>query len=756
MTKKIGWLFGGEEEEFVGIVEYDQQPKRVMTETVLDALATKVEEGGSPRALEGGPYGFETQALRLETRPRKRSVDSSSGKNEPIPKPTRKRWIMLFYLSALAMLSDWICFSAAPIAVFVQRNLNIHDSHLVTCFLATNVAFCLLEPAAVRRFGLRPAVVGGAVTMALGCILRFFASEAACGPWLNVTSPTTPRMLAVLGTMLVGAAQPFFQCTPSLLAANWFGENETTFAATMALNANQLGIAGSYAVGAIFVHSNEALRRYFFSLALVSVVLAFACFMQFSERPPKPPSYSALESLRREAASKERLRCFESLRQESRKLNDDSPRPTPSSSTRGGFDKWSDASSPRPPSTSTRSGYDKWQDDASSPRAPSTSTGRDLEDVDDDLLASREDFESQQSLSPRPQSSSYHLDESAHEYSDGDDARGLVSSETNPPRPEVVGDREEESKYDTTSPRSVVLPSVGSRGFRSARGDLLLGAGARKDSLKEMHHPPLLRRWLVNYRRVGHGALDVTRNMLSELRVPARFVGFDSCLVAFVASIVASNIFSTFLPHLVTTARRRGEPKNMINFRIAALGSGFQVAIMGGSLFFGGMVDATKAYKVATCIAFAGSLLALVAIADDSTRGHFLEFSVLALGFFVGPIQPISAELAVDVTYPEGDENTIVAIQQTAGNLLSAAAVPIFHAISELSARTEFPDCYGIRLDYAVLAVVTFLAAVYFRVTVWHARLRRLEYNTSANKNGDADAVSNIELFSNRPKYMSM
>ena len=45
--------------------------------------------------------------------------------------------------------------------------------------------------------------------------------------------------------MLVGAAQPFFQCTPSLLAANWFGESETTLAATLALNSNQLGIAFS-------------------------------------------------------------------------------------------------------------------------------------------------------------------------------------------------------------------------------------------------------------------------------------------------------------------------------------------------------------------------------------------------------------------------------------------------------------------------------------------------------------------------------
>ena len=38
----------------------------------------------------------------------------------------------------------------------------------------------------------------------------------------------------IVGTVLVGAAQPFFQCTPALLAANWFGPDERTLATTIA------------------------------------------------------------------------------------------------------------------------------------------------------------------------------------------------------------------------------------------------------------------------------------------------------------------------------------------------------------------------------------------------------------------------------------------------------------------------------------------------------------------------------------------
>ena len=41
------------------------------------------------------------------------------------------------------------------------------------------------------------------------------------------------------GTVLVGAAQPFFQCTPPLLSATWFGSDERALATSVALNFNQ-------------------------------------------------------------------------------------------------------------------------------------------------------------------------------------------------------------------------------------------------------------------------------------------------------------------------------------------------------------------------------------------------------------------------------------------------------------------------------------------------------------------------------------
>ena len=43
---------------------------------------------------------------------------------------------------------------------------------------------------------------------------------------------------------------------------------------------------------------------------------------------------------------------------------------------------------------------------------------------------------------------------------------------------------------------------------------------------------------------------------------------------------------------------------------------------------------------------------ALCFIARKQSNGHALEIAVLCLGFFIGPIQPLTAELAVKIRRP--------------------------------------------------------------------------------------------------------
>ena len=82
------------------------------------------------------------------------------------------RWVQLAYLSLLALLSDWVCFSVAAAPDTWEKAYGHDPATLIDVFLFTNVLFCLLEPAIVRRVGLRAVVVGAAFVMAAGCLLR--------------------------------------------------------------------------------------------------------------------------------------------------------------------------------------------------------------------------------------------------------------------------------------------------------------------------------------------------------------------------------------------------------------------------------------------------------------------------------------------------------------------------------------------------------------------------------------------------------
>lgn len=57
---------------------------------------------------------------------------------------------------------------------------------------------------------------------------------------LTIDCSTPPLTPPPAGTLLVGAAQPFFRCSPALLSATWFGAQERTTATSTALNFNQV------------------------------------------------------------------------------------------------------------------------------------------------------------------------------------------------------------------------------------------------------------------------------------------------------------------------------------------------------------------------------------------------------------------------------------------------------------------------------------------------------------------------------------
>ena len=156
-----------------------------------------------------------------------------------------------------------------------------------------------------------------------------------------------------------------------------------------------------------------------------------------------------------------------------------------------------------------------------------------------------------------------------------------------------------------------------------------------------------------------------------------RTPGFVYAFVAFVTSISISNVVSSFnMPNLLRAGFEQAE-----TVAINATGIGFQLAIVFGGIFVGGYVDRTKRFKGVTLalISISIGLLAILGVAEGynfNVDHPIVILTILLLGAALGPIQPINAELGVEVSYPM-DENAVEATQQLGGNLFSALLIPI-------------------------------------------------------------------------------
>lgn len=88
------------------------------------------------------------------------------------------------------------------------------------------------------------------------------------------------------------------------------------------------------------------------------------------------------------------------------------------------------------------------------------------------------------------------------------------------------------------------------------------------------------------------------------------------------------------------------------------------------------------------------------------------------LGLAAGPIQPINAELAVDVTYPS-DETAVESVQQIGGNMISALLIPVAEWASERidwEILPNIPQLAGdIRGDVVLLLFVALLTMAFYQ-----------------------------------------
>jgi predicted MFS family arabinose efflux permease len=252
---------------------------------------------------------------------------------------------------------------------------------------------------------------------------------------------------------------------------------------------------------------------------------------------------------------------------------------------------------------------------------------------------------------------------------------------------------------------------------------------------------------------------ELEKEMLGEEEPPfldsvKRFFatpGFTRPLAAFICSISITNVVGAFIDEVMT----RGGITDQFGIDLA--GAGFEFAILLGGIVIGGYVDKTKKYKNVTLACLVFSLVALVPLGlTEHTIGQqpiLLVASLLGLGMAIGPVQPINAELAVDVTYPS-DETAVESVQQIGGNLVSALLVPL----ADMASKQDYTLFQGsraletdIRGDVILLSVVAVATIGYF--SNFDAPLRRTIADC-ADDNSCARPELNIEKAALMPSAM--
>lgn len=217
---------------------------------------------------------------------------SSSSKTYPTSKFKLywRRWLMLLYISLLNFLSDWTCYSVAPIAVLTNEAYGtIYPTVLVVIFFCSNAIATASEPYILSRLGLRRTIVLGSALLTMGNGLK----SGIPGITLNIEAGDGFEWTIYGGFFLVGLSQPLYQCTPALLSASWFPEKERTLATGIALNSNQLGIGFAFVVGTVMVQDKDDIPKYFQFLTILSFIVFAGTISQFEDAPPTPPSDTA-------------------------------------------------------------------------------------------------------------------------------------------------------------------------------------------------------------------------------------------------------------------------------------------------------------------------------------------------------------------------------------------------------------------------------------------------------------------------------
>lgn len=546
----------------------------------------------------------------------------------------RERWLMLFYLSLLNLLSDWAGLSVAPIATITSRAYNSEDGGndggadnsyeqqqrssttyhyiqpetLVTIFLTASSIGTALEPWILGRLGLRRTVVFGALLQMIGSLIK----SGGLPPISMLTVPAFQhgiygKLALYIGFFLVGFAQPLFQCTPALLSASWFPEHERTLATSIALNSNQIGVGCAFIVGALWVQSPAQIVNYFSLLSFFSILAFVGTALQLDDAPPTPPSGSS-----RIMRGTLEVSIRDIIQRASSSLIVDNNN--------------SDHHH--------KKGRNHYRDD----NVPNS--GRESSVMD----------ASAQSL----------LREHVFQH------RGTTTS---PQHCGVLG------QYNLAAPYS---PNF----YSSDEGSVY--EGCEPTVTQTPHHLE------INIR--DDQIILAAKACLARKGFSHALVVFTVCGI--VINTLSTYLDYLVRGDYHDYEEEGGEANDIENSGnastyVAVIGALFQVIIMVSSVVIGTFTDKSRSYFVVTLLLLVFGVFALAecGVSLSKDRGGDVRWTLLIVSALIGPLLPVATELGVEMAYPLS-ENTVLVILQLFCNATSALFIPLFQAVRDVGVTT--------------------------------------------------------------------
>eukprot|EP00916_Digyalum_oweni_P018353 GHVL01030771.1.p1 GENE.GHVL01030771.1~~GHVL01030771.1.p1 ORF type:complete len:326 (+),score=37.86 GHVL01030771.1:403-1380(+) len=144
--------------------------------------------------------------------------------------------------------------------------------------------------------------------------------------------------------------------------------------------------------------------------------------------------------------------------------------------------------------------------------------------------------------------------------------------------------------------------------------------------------------------------------------------GFRNQIISF---SVAETLINVFSAQMTVMLRQSGMGKEVV----ALSGSFFILLSMLGSYLIAHIVDRTKQFKSFMVLVLSLCLLFCCLYIFLEAWGSVI--SILVIGFFVGPVQPIAVESSAEFIFPLS-ESIATMVMQVAGNALSAVMLLIF------------------------------------------------------------------------------